>query len=346
MRALFIVKRRYGYESNCESYSHEMRSGLYNSAKFVSSMLDRAGIHSTVVDVIDNNCIEREVVKYKATHVFIEALWVVPEKMRVLSFLYPNVKWIVRIHSNTPFIANEGIAIDWIKGYAELGLSNVFIAPNSKSCLYDLSLIVPKDRLIYLPNYYQFSKKKHQTKHDDSIVKVGCFGSIRPLKNQLIQAIAAIGFADAINKKLEFHINSQRVEQRGNNALKNIRSLFKNSRHTLVEHEWLEHDAFLSVIGSMDINMQVSFTETFNIVSADSVSQFVPVVVCSDISWVNKQFSASPIDTADIIAKMKKVFNSDRNQITSFNWLSLHSYNTVSKMVWLRYLHIWSSYGS
>ena len=136
-KALFIVKRKEGF-SGASGYSQEMRSGLFNSAKFVSNMLDRLGLDSKVVDVVDNNCINREVCLYRPTHVFIEALWVVPSKIEQLAKLHPDVKWIIRIHSNTPFIANEGVAIDWILGYLAIDSPNVIIAPNSKNFLGDL----------------------------------------------------------------------------------------------------------------------------------------------------------------------------------------------------------------
>jgi hypothetical protein len=338
MRSLFIVKRREGYGEKTDGYSQELTSGLFNSAKFVSHMIDRSGLHSKVVDVVDNNCIEREVVKFKPTHVFIEALWVVSEKIELLANKYKDIKWVVRIHSNTPFIANEGNAFDWLLDYAKLNFKNVIIAPNARSFQHDLGIVIDKSKIVYLPNYYQFEKKHVIFREVVGEVNIGCFGAIRPLKNQLAQALAAIAFADQIGLRLNFHINFCRVEQRGNNALKNIESLFKNSKHKLVKHSWLEHKEFLKVVGSMDINMQVSFSETFNIVSADSVSQFVPVVVSSDINWVNHDLMAIPTNTADIIAKLHKAHSHFKSTIAKNNWLALHEYNAESKLIWLRFL--------
>ena len=78
------------------------------------------GFEAKVVVVNDNNDINREVFKYTPTHVFIEALWVVPSKFEVLIPLYPKIQWYVRLHSNTPFISSEGIAIDWLVKYLAL----------------------------------------------------------------------------------------------------------------------------------------------------------------------------------------------------------------------------------
>ena len=130
-RILFILKRREDY--NAEKHSHiGLSTGLYNSANFMNEMLQKAGVESKLVVVIDNNCIDREVNLYNPTHVIIEALWVVPTKFSVLCKLHPNVKWIIRLHSEVPFLANEGIAFDWIADYARF--KNVFIAANSRGC--------------------------------------------------------------------------------------------------------------------------------------------------------------------------------------------------------------------
>jgi hypothetical protein len=336
MKTLFILKRRCNYGE--PSYPIGFTSGLYNSAKFVSDMLEHMGIESKVVEVVDNNSIDGEVASYKPTHVFIEALWVVPSKFEVLQKLHPMVKWVVRIHSNVPFLANEGIAIDWIKGYAKFG--NVRVAPNSRLCMDDLRAVIPEHKLVYLPNYYQFEPPTaHIGTTDDTTVRIGCFGAIRPLKNQLIQAIAAIRFAATIGKKLEFHINSSRVEQKGCNVLKNLRALFSDTPdRVLVEHKWLPRSEFLAVIGSMDINMQVSFTETFNIVAADSVNEFVPVIVSDSIGFILPNCYAFPTDGKNISDRLLDIWTGNRKHITHVNWLSLQKANLASARVWIEYM--------
>lgn len=315
-RILFILKRRSGHEQyNTDvasgSYTDDFSSGLLNSVRFLVDMLTEAGIEAKYVQVIDNNCIDREVTQYKPTHAIIEALWVVPEKFDILQRLHPHVEWIVRLHSEIPFLANEGIAMDWITRYARY--ENVSIAANSLIAARDLRRVLAaanarEEKVLYLPNFYPYAAveamrvRKRRTRGE---INIGCLGAIRPMKNNLIQAIAAIEYADSRGLKLYFHINSGRTEQAGDNNLKNIRALFEATRHKLVEHPWMSHSDFLKLMQQMDLSMCVSFSESFCIVAADGIALGVPTVVSPEIEWASCLSMVRPTDTDDIMRKMK-----------------------------------------
>ena len=117
----------------------------------------------SVVDIaIDNNCIDRIVTKHRPTHVIIEALWVVPTKFVILCQLHPTVKWIIRFHSDMPFIACEGTAMSWIFKYSLF--KNIIIGINSPRFLREIRVLIKiknrisdsdvETKVIYLPNYY------------------------------------------------------------------------------------------------------------------------------------------------------------------------------------------------
>ena len=210
-KILFILKRRHDY--NAEKHQKlNLSTGLYNSAAFMNDMLNNNDIESKIVVVVDNNAIDKEVSQYKPTHVIIEALWVVPSKFLVLNKLHPNVKWIVRLHSEIPFLANEGVAFDWIGDY--INFPNVYIGVNAPRALEDIREFIKaktypnihqneiEDKIVYLPNYYPQEYKQKKFDKNKDYVDVACFGAIRPLKNHMIQAVAALKFAEKINKKL------------------------------------------------------------------------------------------------------------------------------------------------
>jgi hypothetical protein len=305
-KVLFILKENdaaYG----SYSYSAYPSSGLFQSATLVSNALIYKGIASEVVFAIDNNCIDKLVTLHKPTHVVIEALWVVPSKFSILTKLHPNVKWTVRLHSEIPFLATEGIAMDWIKGYAEF--QNVQVSSNSTTALQDINIVLFKayrePNTVLLPNVYTPVKGSGRGFAPGTTVNIACFGALRPLKNQLIQAVAAQEFAEQRNLRLNFHINSTRIEG-GDNVLKNLIALFKGSPHQLIQHPWTNHETFLKTLTTMDIGMQVSFSETFNIVAADMVATGLPIVVSPEVFWTSSLIQASPTSTTDIVAKLNR----------------------------------------
>ena len=345
IKVLFICKLRSIYGG--DSYGSYGSFGLRNSARFVSEALSKLGIENKVVEVIDNNCINKEVHDYRPTHVIIEALWVVPEKFPILIKLHPSVHWYVRIHSEIPFLSNEGVAIQWIKSYADLmkQYDKFHISGNSRAFVDDI-MNAMGIQCVYQPNIYEVSVslvdfvKSGFKKYEKDTLEIGCFGAIRPLKNFLTQAFAAIIFADKVGKKIRFHINSGRVEQRGEPVLRNLQNLFPINGHELVEHPWLPHDEFLNVVKSMDLGMQVSLSESFNIVAADFVSQNIPIVVSNEIPWMPFWTQVRPGLVKSIVNRLLLIYKTSTYSVGSLNLFHLHLHNKKSKQSWLESLGV------
>lgn len=303
--------------------------------------MQQQGLEAKAVLVNDNNEIDREVYNYKPTHVVVHALWVVPSKWDVLLPRYPKIQWLVRIHSDAPFIANEGVAMDWIKQYRQVmeRYKNFHFSSNSREFNAELNQIIPGLSSIYLPNIYSPSEPvPTKFPQQDEAVNISCFGALRPMKNHFMQAISAMIFAQKVNRPLRFHINSERVEQRGENVLKNLKFLFQGTPHTLVEHPWYSHEEFLEVIANMDISMQVSFSETFNIVTADALYAGVPVVVSPEISYVPFPWSSRP-ETSDgmVRALMLAHYFPKLNRCLSRS--RLRTSNRIAWLTWNQWLH-------
>ena len=172
-KVLFILKRREDYSSVTHN-KVGLSTGLYNSAKFMQEMLVNSGIDSVLEIAIDNNDIDRLVTQHKPTHVIIEALWVTPTKFSVLIPLHPKVKWIIRLHSEMPFMAGEGMAMDWLGEYIKF--PQVYIAANAPRMLDEvrayLSNVVISDmnkKVIYLPNYYPQEYKPAKSKFKEPL---------------------------------------------------------------------------------------------------------------------------------------------------------------------------------
>jgi len=188
----------------------------------------------------------------------------------------------------------------------------------------------------YLPDYYPVKVVDIKARDRKEIV-IGCYGSIRPLKNQLIQAVAAIKFADMIGKKLSLHINGLDVETEGMPILQNLRDLFAGTPHTLVEDKWVSHADFLNSLKNIDLGMQVSLTETFCIVAADLVSSSVPTVVSHEVVWASGVAKTSPTDGGAIAQKLKEVW-ALRDFVIRENHSGLEKFVQNSKKIWLGFV--------
>lgn len=330
MRLLFLCKENKQYVNG----NYYGITGLYNSAKFVSDTLSTT--HTTkLVSVVDSNSIDKELSEFQPDVVILEAIWVPPYKLEELIKLdrYKNIKWVVRSHSKPAFLANEGTALSWLIQYSRI--KNVIISGNHKDfCDMMKAIDVPS---VMLPNIYgaEFSSAVQDT--DKQHVDVGCFGAIRPMKNQLQQAAAAIMFADSIGQTLRFHINGTRLEQNGDNVLKNIRALFQNTKHELIEHPWLEHAEFLQLVSTMDVGLQVSLSESFNIVSADFISQNIPIITSKEVEFVSSLFQTEP-HTAAIVKSLVFAYRSRLFRLHMINkWLLTYSNNKATH-VWLDFI--------
>jgi hypothetical protein len=350
MRILFILKFRDNPYHCDPNYNHgHMSSGLWNSARFVQEMLrDVLGYEAFIVHAKDNNCIDRLVTQYKADIVVIEAYWVVPEKFEVLTKLHPKVTWVVRNHSPMPFASMEGIVVDWSLRYMDY--PNVILACNDLRADREFRQLIAvykpnwehddiRRRCVYLPNYYPVHYHPREFENRD-VLDIGCFGAVRPLKNQLMQAVAAVEYAGMVGKKLRFHINATRIEGRGDAILNNIKNLFKNLDCELVEHPWLSHHDFIKLVRKIDVSLQVSYSESFNIVTADMVVNGVPVVVSSEISWVDPCFRADPNDSKSIVKAIDYAMKANESSYLTYQTINnLHSFDMTSIELWEDFIH-------
>ena len=251
------------------------------------------------------------------------------------------------MHSEVPFIANEGNAMTWLGEYVKY--DNVSIAFNAKRILNDFKFYIKTEmswsekevghKVLYFPNYFPKKYKVKKLNKDKTTINIACFGAVRPLKNHLNQALAAIRFAESIGKKVHFHINIGRFESKGDSVYKNLKGLFdelSNTGHQLIENEWMTRDNFLRLCSIMDIGMQVSFSETFNIVGCDLISQGVPLIGSEEIVWMNPLFMAKPTSTDNMYNKLWWAYNFPKFNIKTNQWL-LTCYTNKTKKIWVKY---------
>jgi len=346
MDVLFICKYlsgAYGDYNTDSNYDYpNCAYGLWNSAKFMVNFLTSVNISSELVTAIDANSIDKLVTENNPKIVVLEALWVTPAKIQELIELkrHHGRIWIIRTHSEWPFLSNEGIAIDWISAYGVLQKKHpsfLYIGCNTE----DMSKTIQRFlnvRTLYLPNVYHPNNPEVLPKNNtvvNNTINIGCFGALRPLKNNLIQALAAIKIAETMGYTVNFHINSTNIETDVNPTLKNIRALFKtNNKHILTEHEWETHSAFVETVSTMNFGLQISFTETFNIVAADFVWNGVPIIGSSAIYWLPEYCKVrSEVCIEDIVEKSLHCWYTQQHIVLEEKaFLSL--YNDQASNIW------------
>lgn len=316
--------------AQCEFNNDVIRFGLFNSARLVTETIP----DSVLCMVESNNDIIQAISDYKPDIVFIEAIILDPSFLLELTKYY-SAKYVVRIHSKSPFLNCDPDSISKIIEYSKI--PNVILSFNNLECDYDFNSIGIKS--VYLPNIYKY-EKRYTNIQKGEFINIGCFGAFRWLKNQLHQAILAIRFANLYGLKLRFHVNGNRFEHSGDTVATNLEALFKQSGHELVKNNWLNHEDFLKLVSEMHIGMQFSFTESFNIVSADFVSQNIPVITSNEIKFIHPIFRGDPVNSNDIIKALMIAYHGIDYSLQRINMNLLDQHNNQAIDIWKEFLNV------
>jgi hypothetical protein len=111
---------------------------------------------------------------------------------------------------------------------------------------------------------------------------------------------AAIDIATQLKADLELWLSAGRTEG-GGCILDAVRAMTAGLPHVkLVQSGWQSWPSFRTTVRHMHLLMQPSYTESFNMVTADGVAEGVPSVVSSAIDWAPDHWKASVDDVRDI----------------------------------------------
>lgn len=240
-----------------------------------------------------------------ASHIILEAPWISAMEMSKLMAEYPSVHFVVRCHSQIGFLQVEPGAIRIIRDLLVLqeGSLNLTLAANSHKLASFLESTYT-GKCLYLPNLYDLERvhRKRDTDHGSRHkLRIGSFGALRIMKNHTTAAAAAMEIAERRRCDLEFWISVNR-EEHGKGVLQSIRNMFEGVHWAkLVEHPWEEWPKFRRTIAHMDLCIQVSFSETFNICTSDGCAEGVPSVTSSAIEWVPSNWHADADSVEDIV---------------------------------------------
>ncbi len=323
---------------------HVSHIGLGVSALNTAKVLRENGIHADVWPILNAKDLAAriEAASPRPSHVVICAPWLPTLDLQAfLVFRYPDIQFAVVCHSNVGFLSADPSAITNFRQELDLeqGALNFSAAGNSQRFVRFIQESYQRP-CIWLPNLYYLTDKSPSPRKPWSggTIRIGSFGAVRPLKNNLSAAAASLEIAEKLHTDVQFHISVGRVEG-GYTVVRAIEAMLLNSpRVTLVKDEWYQWPQFRSLIRSMHLLIQPSFSETFNMVTADGAAESIPSVVSDAIDWAPEDWKAE-VDSPDSIARTgRRLLTDDYAGMEGFAALQKHQ--TRGLIAWKQWLQV------
>lgn len=243
--------------------------------------------------------------KVPISHVVISAPWIATAELAQMVHRHTEIEWAVCSHSNVGFLQADPRGIEYLRQDGDLAEAavNFTLATNSLR-LRTWWNQAYHQAMTLIPNLYDVDDHfpHHRPWTPGTLLKMGSFGAIRPLKNQIAAAGAAVEIANRLRAESEFWMNSGRTEGNGSSALAAVRAILSGLHNIrLREAAWQPWPAFRAQVRAMHLLLQASYTESFNMVTADGVAEGVPSVTSDAIDWVPARWQA-PVDDVNAIA--------------------------------------------
>ena len=317
-------------------------TGLSISTHNTARVLRVNGINAIVRPIKNIVELRARIASDQPTHVIINALWVKTAELAALVYEMPQIHFGVLVHSNIAFLQVEPNGIRLLRDAIDLELSSVgnfSVAANSRSGVkgMDQAWECPTT---YLPNLYYLDStvRTQRPKWSGGTLRIGAFGALRPLKNPTASAFAALAIATNLGTNLEFHINTGRNDGGWQGALlRSILAIFTGLPNAkIVQDPWQPWADFRRLVRHMHLLLQPSFTESFNVVTADGVAEGVPSVVSDVIEWAPDWWKASPDDTNSIARTGRALLNDSHTGTDGFDALTAHNVDGVRQ--WIQWL--------
>lgn len=311
-----------------------------NNAK----VLNRIGIKAQVIPIKAEDDIKLALGQNPdATHVVISAPWVSTKTLSYLCAIHPDVQFSVVSHSNVGFLQADSNGIRLIKEGIQLegSTSNFHIGGNSQRfCSWVENAF--GEPATYLPNMYylhhRHGEQKRLWRDVGGTLRIGIFGAARSLKNMLSSVGAAMEMSYDLGAQTEIWINCGRDDgpesKRIRAAAAELVAGMPNV--TLKELNWTAWPTFKRQVGTMHVLLQPSYTESFNMVTADGISEGVASVVSDSITWAPPTWKAEVDDVGDIARVGMGILNDPEAAKKGLEALKKH--NRDGERAWVDFL--------
>jgi hypothetical protein len=278
------------------------------------------------------------------THMVSSAPWISTPALAFLADNFPEVVFTVNCHSNVGFLQTDPGAIRLIRQEIDLEQwkHNFHVSGNSAPYCEFINEVYEAP-CTYLPNMYYIDDTTPRSARpswaaNGGVLRIGLFGAPRAQKNVACGAAGAIMAAKSLGAKLELYVNSGRND--GGEALRilnSVRAMTENMPTVELKYApWAAWPEFRRFVATMDACVQVSYTESFNIVTADAASRQIPSVVSDAIGWAPDEWKAAVDSPQDIARHLVGVILDPAAGRRGMEALMQHNADALE--AWKRYL--------
>lgn len=316
--------------------------GLHVAGYTTANYLKSKGVDVSVfpvrhnVDLVDALKKYDDTHRYSISHAVISAPWISAYDVIKLLEAYPNIMFVILSHSNVGFLQADPGGVELFRKYADISKSfpNLSVGGNSSRFTNWFEAAYGK-KCVCLPNLYPVKKVPSKCWHGRVPIKIGAFGAVRAEKNFMTAAAAALVIRKALGLPVELHMTTG-GEVRQSMVLAAIREMTNGvPGFLLVDHKWKTWDHFIQLVGQMDMMIQVSYSESFNMITADGISVGVPSVVSPAIYWAPKSWRADPDNAVEVAEVGVGLLNVDQGRK---GFQALNNHNSSSLHYWTEFL--------
>jgi hypothetical protein len=315
--------------------------GLGVSALNTAKVLRSSGVVTDVWPILSTSTIVERIktAPVRPTHIVIGAPWLPTLDLQVLVHSNPDIHFAVCCHSNVGFLQADPLAITNFRQMLSLeqGALNMSAAGNSQR-FCDWIVEAYGRPCTWLPNLYflESASPVYRRPWAGCSLNIGSFGAVRPLKNTLNAVAAALQLHNDMHIPVKFHFSVARVEI-GSTVVRAIDAMVKGvPDFHLIKDDWYQWPDFRQIIRRMDILMQVSYSESFNMVTADGAAESIPSVVSDAIDWAPSDWKAEVDDTLSITRVANNLLNNMHSGAAGFK--ALLASNVTGLRSWLKWL--------
>jgi hypothetical protein len=278
--------------------------GLGVAAINTAKVLQRNGVPTEIWPITTPADLRARLEKSPKKDVIISAPWIPTLEMQALSNDFPETHFAVTCHSNVGFLQADRNGVKLVRELMDLELStsNVHLAGNTRRFCQWIRQAFGAP-CAYLPNLYSLNSTPPRVRPPfiGGTLRIGAFGATRPLKNLMSAAGAALEIARNMNTALEFWLSAGRTEGGGDGVLAAVNEMLSGLPHvTLKLNGWQTWPEFRKTVANMHLLLQPSYTESFNMVTADGVAEGIASVVSPAIDWAPNAWKASVDDVPEI----------------------------------------------